>query len=234
MTPRGWLAPLLVAVLLSCAGPFHTRVWSGWRTSCPSETREIIVGADRYCIAPLGGPLEYVGMTRLGVFDGGRVFAVMPMAEHGVVGGVLAQSVSSVPDIVCRALPDGCQCNHEMYKAITDGLDGPRPYGLGLGGPPRCLRDDSTCRPEAFDRSRQREYQPDKLRIPVNPDARRRAAPCVFDGECVNSHCGYQCLSVRTIDPSESFLCLGDPKANALLADAFCGCVDGTCAWFAE
>jgi hypothetical protein len=55
-------------------------------------------------------------------------------------------------------------------------------------------------------------------------------ADCDSDGECIDSGCGYRCLSTR--DRSDHFyLCLGISDLDNALATAACGCFHHHCAW---
>jgi hypothetical protein len=183
----------------------------------------------RPCVVSCPGVLEdrvwFVGLWALAQFDGSKVFSV----QHHDANGVVVDPPPEIPEEVCRALPRGCTCSSELCKPSEALAANPAQLEA------RCSADDAECGPEAFSHTclDWAGYRPRAPRRIVMASA-LRSQSCSYDGECANSGCGYQCLSLRNPRSNESFLCIKNFRMEALLADAFCGCVEGTCAWFAQ
>lgn len=87
---------------------------------------------------------------------------------------------------------------------------------------PRCARGD--CGPVDYERRCHAPRQ--NRRRPVYRLSRAVKAECNHDGECMTNGCGNVCSSYR-----EGSL-VGTCELRTDLEDAFCGCVQGQCAWF--
>ena len=227
-THATWLAVALAgATLPSCAAWFRGH-GGGRDADCPDGSRTMDVKGVRYCIVSCPGVLEdrvwFVGLWELADFDGAKVFSV----QHHDANGVVVERPQEIPQEVCRALPRGCSCASEPCRP-ADVLEAavPRPKA-------RCSVDDAECGPEAFSRTclDWAGYRARAPRLRVGRNAVDQ--PCFHDGECANSGCGYQCLSFRSVRVDEAFECIGKPQTEKVLADAFCGCVEGTCGWFKQ
>lgn len=212
-----------LVLLASCSASTH----SHGRTECPPGASELRVGDVQYCLISCHGAIEdsvhYNGTHRVGTFDDGIVVAL----QRGEGGA--PSMPKTVPDAVCRWLPRGCRCTTPACRFAER-----RNTALREEVPPpmsRCEVRDPDCGPEAFRHSCVAEvgYQPGVSRRPFGgPDPKR---PCSFDGECVDSGCGYQCLSTRGSEAT-SYTCIGLPYEDARLDRALCGCVEGSCRWF--
>ncbi len=226
---RGLLAATCwLLVLTSCAGLGGFGLGGSppcKDEDCPAGSREIAVGVERYCVLSCSGVLEdsvRCGGWGVGRFDGALVCLVQHHDPSTSSCVVVNGPPTTPPNEVCRALPHGCVCSD---PACT------------WTGPERCAASDPQCGPEAFsgtclDRV---GYRPTATRRPAFGGSFVRSLdnPCTFDGECVNSGCGYQCLST-TRHSNMGYTCEGHGEWDRALADAFCGCVAGQCAWFVE
>jgi hypothetical protein len=97
---------------------------------------------------------------------------------------------------------------------------------------PRCAKEDGRCGPVPFkeDCLEHTDYHTGAAREEVSklPGA---AQTCTFDGECQKfGGCDFACISTRNPEPTIDCSELGHEEAQ--LADTFCGCVEGSCAWF--
>jgi hypothetical protein len=216
-----------LALLLVTSCSWSTQ--SHGRTECPPGASELRVGDIQYCLISCHGAIEdqvhYTGTGWVGTFDDGIVVAV-----HQREGGI-DPGMPKTPDAVCRWLPHGCQCATPACRFAEK-----RRAAIAAEQAvhmPRCEASDPDCGPEPFRGTcvAGLGFQPGVSRVPISrghdPDR-----PCSFDGECVNSGCGYQCLSVQTLQANTAYTCIGLPKVDALLDRALCGCVEGSCSWF--
>jgi hypothetical protein len=218
---------LALVVLASCSSSPH----SHWRTECPPGASELRVGDVQYCLISCHGAIEdgvhHTGTDFVGRFDDGIVVAL----QRGGADGFYVATPSGAPEAVCRWLPHGCRCTTPACKFAEARWTAIRNDDRAVM--PRCEASDPDCGPEAFRGVcvASLGFQPGVARRPIGRghDPNR---PCSFDGECVNSGCGYQCLSVRTLERGTTFTCIGHPATDALLDRALCGCVEGSCSWF--
>jgi hypothetical protein len=227
-TPGRVLFALLAVIPLSC---LHWRHFGHGRyIDCPGGSSAMDVRGVRYCLVTCPGALEddlrYRGLARIDAVDGALILAV-ESDDRG-----RAQAVpGSVPEEVCRALPTGCSCATEACRALhgeTSTESGPRS---------RCLASDPGCGPQAFEHEC-RDALGYRSAAPRKPMGGTQGVerPCTYDGECFDSGCGYQCLSVhhRTAGKQVSFTCEANERIGYALRDAYCGCVAGNCAWFGQ
>jgi hypothetical protein len=236
---RSHAALALTLCLPACATLFG----AGHATDrgCPRDTEQVDTAEARYCVATCVGILEdgvrFAGLSNVVHYDGAEVFAI----PHQNLDGTFHSPPTSVPEEVCRRLPHGCACSDRACLWVEErerrGREFARQPSTSAPFPARCEGGDPACGPEAFshqclDRA---GYRAGRQRTPVFGRQRQQEPNCSHDGECIDSGCGYGCLSVRAReDPSIAALCLRDPKSDAALADAFCGCVEGSCRWFTQ
>jgi hypothetical protein len=191
--------------LLACRGDH--------RPSCPGD--EVHAGSDTFCLVTCAGALEdgvsFSGWTPAGRFDDGLVLVpITPTPTPAVL-----------PE-VCRKLPRGCACT---TPACTWAQRRHVGSDIGEATDPRCEATDPDCGPEAFDHDCIPAHY---HRYPIFPGPSPRN--CRWDGECVNSGCGYACEPVS--EAGRVFTCEGHRDLDELLDGALCGCVSGACQWF--
>lgn len=221
-----------LVVLASCSWSQH----SHWRTECPPGSSELRVGDVQYCLISCHGALEdtvyYTGTDSVGVFDDGRVVVVQ---RHDANGSSI-DTPRGVPDAVCRWLPHGCRCTTPACKYAT-----PSTTADQDGNPivrPRCEASDPDCGPETFRGVCPAAvgYEPGVGRYPLVSDPLTPGHACTYDGECINSGCGYQCSSIATIEKRIAdqivFTCEARVGLEEIYNRALCGCVQGNCVWF--
>jgi hypothetical protein len=91
---------------------------------------------------------------------------------------------------------------------------------------PRCAADDPACLPIPYEGG---TYDPTRGRQP-GVLATHSAGACTHDGECMEMGCGNHCLSWDHGGAHEGATCEGYSIGRPL----FCGCVEGSCAWFTQ
>src|SRR5262245_61876069 len=98
----------------------------------------------------------------------------------------------------------------------------PPPITSAAASGQRCAADDSACGPEPFRAQclEQTDYSRNAPRVPFAPQPQREGDECAYDGECADSGCGYQCLSLRS-GGNDAFTCEGRPDVEEQLEDAY-------------
>jgi hypothetical protein len=91
---------------------------------------------------------------------------------------------------------------------------------------PRCAASDPACLPIAYEGG---TYDPRGDRH-TGPLATHSAGACAHDGDCVEGGCGNHCMSWDFGGAHEGATCEG----YAFDEPIFCGCVEGSCAWFSQ
>lgn len=96
---------------------------------------------------------------------------------------------------------------------------------------PRCDPAEQTCGPEPVGRVDEVCFRPNAERelLPPGTGGFSEADRCAHDGECVIAGCGNACVGYRRQEIIT--VCLG---YDWLDEDAFCGCVEGRCAFFSQ
>jgi hypothetical protein len=99
---------------------------------------------------------------------------------------------------------------------------------IALGGQlgPRCEAEDPACVPPSYAGG---TYDPSRGRH-AGPLASHSAGACTHDGDCMVMGCGNHCVSWEYGGAHAGATCEG----YALDQPIFCGCVEGTCAWFSQ
>ncbi len=91
---------------------------------------------------------------------------------------------------------------------------------------PRCTPADAACEPTSYEGG---VYDPARGRH-AGPLATHSAGACAQDGECMVQGCGNHCTSWEYGGAHEGATCEG----YAFDQPIFCGCVEGSCAWFTQ
>lgn len=109
---------------------------------------------------------------------------------------------------MCAQLPNGC----EVAPTGTSG--------------PRCSAASPFCLPEAYEGCAATTYRPGAARHLL--DIGHADGACEHDGECVQAGCGNDCVAWDLAGGA------GTCEGYTLSHPAYCGCVEGRCAWFAQ
>lgn len=91
---------------------------------------------------------------------------------------------------------------------------------------PRCEASDPACVPPSYEGG---TYDPSRGRR-AGPLASHSAGACTHDGECMVMGCGNHCVSWDHGGANAAATCEG----YAFDQPIFCGCVEGSCAWFTQ
>ncbi|MCZ7680249.1 MAG: hypothetical protein M5U28_16370 [Sandaracinaceae bacterium] len=95
----------------------------------------------------------------------------------------------------------------------------------GMSGP-RCSAASPFCLPEAYEGCAATTYRPGATRHLL--DIGHAGGACEHDGECVQAGCGNDCVAWDLAGGA------GTCEGYTLSHPAYCGCVEGRCAWFAQ